>query len=97
MMDEKTAIEMSDVIDAFVHGRLTADEFEAKYLHARRAVADAGAYPSGEAGEIFDDLFSDVDAYTNLEPREPRDPEDLDASGLLAAARRARERLAGLV
>src|SRR5438046_1166953 len=84
MMDELTAVRLySDLIDAFVSGTINADAFEQRYLGLRRGVAGEGVYPSGEVGEVLDDLFGDVDAYTTLEPRQM---DELDAFGLLAAA-----------
>jgi len=93
-MNESTAVRLySDLIDAFVSRAIAAYEFEQRYLGLHRRIAGKGVYPSGEVGEVLDDLFGDVDAYTTLEPRQT---DELDALGLLAAARRAQERLASL-
>lgn len=93
-MDESDAVDRYVyVIGAFVTGRITPDRFEQEFIQVRREVAGQGVYPSGEAGEVLDDLFGDVDAYTTLEPR---GDDELDAASLLAAAKRAQERLADL-
>jgi Bacterial self-protective colicin-like immunity len=94
-MDEARAVSLyREVIAEFVEGRLSADEFEQRYLATRRQVADAGIYPAGEVGDVLDDLFSDVDAYTSLEPRRP---DELDEAALRERATAAASQLEKLL
>jgi hypothetical protein len=94
-MEDASAIRLyRDAIREFVGGHVSADEFEQRYLALRRQLAQTGVYPKGAAGDILDDLFSDVDAYTSIEPRMSG---ELNESTLRDAARLAAARLEELL
>jgi hypothetical protein len=78
-----------DLLDLFLAGGITADEFETRYL--RRYKADDTRRPD-KVFTVLDGLFADVDAYVG----DPtlRDPGDLDAEQLRECAAVARRRLA---
>jgi hypothetical protein len=94
-MDEAQALSLyRKLLSQFVQRHVSADQFEQRYSATRRQVADAGIYPGGEVGDVFDDLFGDVDAYTSLEPRRP---DELDEAALRDRAASAAARLEELL
>jgi hypothetical protein len=74
----------------FVTSEISAGEFEQLYITLRRDLAGQGVYPAGDGGELVEDLFADIDAYTALEPRRA---DELDTEGLRRATDVAMARL----
>jgi len=79
-----------DLIESFVEGRISAAEFERRYMLEFQA-RDDGTWREEEY-QLLNGLFGAVDAFC-ADPR-LRDPrQDLDETGLRAAARRVLEQL----
>jgi hypothetical protein len=81
-----------ELIDKFVGREIGAPRFEDAFLDAYRS----DDYPwSDDTFDVLDGLFADVDAFVADDSL--RDHRDLDAPGLLQAARQAAQRLRALV
>ncbi len=78
------------LIRDFVEHRISADEFESRYLTAFKA--GTGDVADDDIFETLDGLFADVDAYV-ADPTLRTDPEDLDEEQLRACAARVLEKL----
>ncbi len=77
-----------DLIDDFLTGRVSATEFEGRYLQVFKA--DSARRPD-RVFEVLDRLFADVDAFV-AEPQ-LRDEGDLDEEALRDRAEQAGWRL----
>lgn len=71
------------ILEPFVRGEITADEFEARYFPM---YADDPRMCSDEVFDIVDRFFSDVDAYVS-DPSLRDSPEDLGPEELRELAR----------
>jgi hypothetical protein len=81
-----------ELIDKFVGREIDAPHFEDAFLSAYKA---DGFSWSDDTFDVLDELFADVDAF--VADNDLRDHRDLDASGLLQAARQAAQRLRALI
>jgi hypothetical protein len=81
------------LIRDFVGGRITAAAFDERYQE--RYLADARSW-SEATFEILDRLFADVDFFVEDDDLRESGKGDLDAAGLIEAARRALDGLSAL-
>ena len=81
-----------ELIDRFVGREIEAPRFEDEFLSTYRA----DSFPwSDETYDVLEGLFADVDTFVADDSL--REHRDLDAPGLLQAARQAAQRLRALV
>jgi hypothetical protein len=86
-MDEDTVRRAyRDIVARFVNGGSNAKAFETEFLAARRELAAQGIYPTGPTAAIIDELFYDVDAYTDVQPLGEH---DIDGDALYRSAAQA--------
>jgi hypothetical protein len=82
-----SAKKIFELLRMFVEGKISATEFEGKYISLWRKMRDSGELSSinSKTDDALDKLFTAVDAYCSYETL--RDDNDIDENQLLEVAK----------